>query len=105
MAALPCIVSRSFTLVASHIRFGPGFKQNRSHLYQPCSRCLVQGGVDSGLRHVYVLSLGNHDARRLRVAAQGNTSMQWLIVHRVMRETVYMCSMGKQQNRCLGSAK
>ena len=105
MAALPSIVGRSLTLVASHIPFGPGFKQNRNHLYQPGSRRLVQGGITSGLRHVYVRPLGNQEAHRPRVAAQGNTCVEWLIAHRVVRETVYVCAMGKQKSRRLGSAK
>jgi len=105
MTAFASIISRSLSLIAAHIRVRPGLKKTFSQLYQSRSRCLVQGGVASGLCHVHVRTLGNQDAHRLQVAAQGDTCMQWLIAHRVAREAVYVCSVGKKQSRCLGSAK
>ena len=105
MTALACIVSRTFSLVAAQILFRPCFQQNLDQLDQTTSRCLVQRAVATGLRHVYVRSLCNEDADRLRIPAQGNTCMQCLIVQWVAREAVHVRSVGKQQNCCRRSAK
>lgn len=81
------------------------FEQDPDHIFESGRRRLVQRCVPSGLGHVYVCALLDQQPQRFAIAAQCNTGMQWLVVHGVPRKAVYMCSVSKQESRCLGSAK
>ncbi len=105
MAALASVIGRLLALIATPGWIRTRFKQYPRQLFEPGGGSLVQGSVASGLRHIYIRALLNQDARRLRIAAERNTGMQWLIAHRVVREAMHVRPMGKQESRCFGPAE
>jgi hypothetical protein len=80
-------------------------KQYPRQVRTPCGSCLMKRRVSSGLRHIDIRALLDQQAHGLTILAQGNTCMQWLVVHGIPREAVYMRAVGEQQSRRLGSAK
>jgi hypothetical protein len=80
-------------------------KQYPRQVRTPCGSCLMKRRVSSGLRHIDIRALLDQQAHGLTILAQGNTCMQWLVVHGIPREAVYMRAVGEQQSCGLGSAK
>lgn len=95
VAALAGVVGWGLALVATPQWIRPGFEEYSRQFFEPGSRCLVQGSVACGLGHIYIRSLVDQNARRLRVAAQSNTGMQRLIVHWVVREAMQVRTVAK----------
>lgn len=92
-------------MVADLGRVRSCLEQNSRQLLEPGCRCLMQRGVASSLRPVDVSTLGDQNARGLAIAAQSDTRMQWLVMHGIARELVYLRSVDQQQRRGLWSTK
>ena len=83
----------------------PRIKKYLRQVRTPGGSCLMKRRVSSGLGHIDIRALLDQQAHSLAILTQGNTCMQWLVVHGIPREAVYMRAVGEQKSRRLGSAK
>ncbi len=91
--------------MAAQIRVRPCFEEDFDQVRTPVGRRLVKRRVAPGLGHIYIRALFNQQSHGVAILAQGHTSMERLVVHRIPREAMYMRPVGEQQCRRLRSAK
>ena len=90
MVAFAGVVGWSFPLVATAFRICAGFEKQSSQFFLARRGGLMQGSVPTRLLHIHVCALGDENAHRFQILAQSNTSVQWLVVHGIARETMQM---------------
>ena len=81
-AGVPGRSQREFCLDGKGMPICSGFEQNPRQVRKPGGGRLMKRRVASGLRHIDIRALLDQQAHGLTILAQGNTSMQRLVVHR-----------------------
>jgi len=97
MPALLRIIRRSLPIITPRRLIRASRQQHLHQLRIPSHRRLVQRSKPATLRLMHIRPALNQYAHRLAVSPQGQTRMQRLIAHWIMRNLVNMRAMFQQQ--------